>query len=70
MEDIYLAAEHLILPPIRREPAQSDLSSQAQYDTMKLLYQTPLEEEELEVEDFWGAADWDFYVFTISHLDS
>ena len=57
VEDIYLAAEHLILPPNRRETSQSESSGPAQYDTLKLLYQTPLEEEELEVEDFWGAAD-------------
>lgn len=57
MEDIYLAAEHLLLPPARRDaiPADQTASSTVQYETPLVQRQHSAEEEIPEVEDFWGA---------------
>lgn len=56
VEDIYQAAEHLLLPPARRDQTISDQST-VQYENTPVLHrQVSAEEEEIPiVEDFWGA---------------
>lgn len=62
MDDIYQAAEHLILPPARRDAnlsEQTTSSSTVQYDTGPLIHRQGSFAEHVEeipiVEDFWGA---------------
>ncbi|XP_046656348.1 uncharacterized protein LOC124349634 isoform X1 [Daphnia pulicaria] len=64
VDDIYQAAEHLILPPARRDANMSDQSggssSGVQYDTGPLIHHQGSLAQQVEeipiVEDFWGAA--------------
>ncbi|XP_057381690.1 uncharacterized protein LOC130704238 isoform X2 [Daphnia carinata] len=60
VDDIYQAAEHLILPPARRDAnVSSDQSTAVQYETGPLLHRQGSLSEDVEeipiVEDFWGA---------------
>lgn len=57
VEDIYQAAEHLLLPPARRDATVLDQSTSVQYDNTPVVHrQISAEEEEIPiVEDFWGA---------------
>jgi hypothetical protein len=62
VDDIYQAAEHLILPPARRDAnlsEQTTSSSTVQYDTGPLIHRQGSFAEHVEeipiVEDFWGA---------------
>lgn len=60
MDDIYQAAEHLILPPARRDVyLSSDQTSAVQYETGPLIQRQGSLAEDVEeipiVEDFWGA---------------
>lgn len=54
INDIYEAAEHLLLPPARRENVPADQST-VQYDNPMMHRQLSDEDEIPEVEDFWGA---------------
>ncbi|KAI9553082.1 hypothetical protein GHT06_020973 [Daphnia sinensis] len=60
VDDIYQAAEHLILPPARRDVNLScEQSTAVQYETGPLLHRQGSLAEDVEeipiVEDFWGA---------------
>ncbi|XP_045036389.1 uncharacterized protein LOC116932882 isoform X2 [Daphnia magna] len=60
VDDIYQAAEHLILPPARRDVyLSSDQPSAVQYETGPLIQRQGSLAEDVEeipiVEDFWGA---------------
>lgn len=54
MDDIYIAAEHLLLPPARREALISEPTPTIQTETV-IQIQKSSPDEEIQMEDFWGA---------------